>query len=124
MLKLNKAIYGLKSSPRLWNKPLDAFFAEMEFKPSAVDACLYIHHRMVDGIEQTILILVYVDDLLLLATSVALREEVRNRLKQQFQMSQRVDNKPNELLGMRLKIEPEMIEIDQSRYALEVYNTS
>ena len=67
---------------------------------------------MVDGIEQTILILVYVDDLLLLSTSVALREEVRNRLKQRFQMSQKVDNKPNELLGMRLKIEPEMIEID------------
>ena len=76
VLKLNKAIYGLKSSPRLWNKTLDAFFAEMDFKPSAVDACLYIHHRMVDGIEQTILILVYVDDLLLLSTSVALREEV------------------------------------------------
>ena len=40
VLKLNKAIYGLKSSPRLWNKTLDAFFAEMDFKPSAVDACL------------------------------------------------------------------------------------
>ena len=37
VLKLKKAIYGLKSSPRLWNKTLDAFFAEMEFKPSAVD---------------------------------------------------------------------------------------
>ena len=70
-----------------------------------------------------IYILVYVDDLLLISTSVPLREEHRKKLKQRFQMSQKVDNKPNELLGMRLKIEPEMIEIDQSRYALEVYNS-
>ena len=123
VLKLNKAIYGLKSSPRLWNKTLDAFFGEMDFKPSAVDPCLYIHHRMIDGTEHTIMILVYVDDLLLISTSVPLREEHRKKLKQRFQMSQKVDNKPNELLGMRLKIEPEMIEIDQSRYALEVYNS-
>ena len=123
VLKLNKAIYGLKSSPRLWNKTLDAFFAELDFKPSAVDACLYIHHRLVDGVEQTIMILVYVDDLLLISTSVDLREEVRKKLKQRFQMSQKVDNKPTELLGMRLRIEDERIEIDQSRYALEVYNS-
>ena len=123
VLKLNKAIYGLKSSPRLWNKTLDAFFGEMDFKPSAVDPCLYIHHRMIDGVEHTIMILVYVDDLLLISTSVELREEHRKKLKQRFQMSQKVDNKPTELLGMRLKIEDERIEIDQSRYALEVYNS-
>ena len=78
---------------------------------------------MIDGTEHTIMILVYVDDLLLISTSVPLREEHRKKLKQRFQMSRKVVNKPNELLGMRLKIELKMIEIDQSMYSLEVYNS-
>ena len=57
-----------------------------------------------------------------LSTHVSLREEIRQKLKQRFKMSQKVDNIPEELLGMRVTIEPGMVEIDQSRYALEVYN--
>ena len=70
-----------------------------------------------------IFILVYVDDLLLASNCVELREEIRQKLKKRFQMSQKVDNEPTEILGMRVTVEPGIIEIDQSRYALEVYNS-
>ncbi len=40
--KLNKAIYGLKISPQLWNKCINEFLMEkLSFKKSDVDACLY-----------------------------------------------------------------------------------
>ena len=68
-------------------------------------------------------VLVYVDDLLLVSTSVELRQEVRQKLKKRFQMSQKVDNEPEELLGMNIAKADGTIELNQSRYAREIYNT-
>ena len=121
VLKLNKAIYGLKSAPRLWNQTLDAFFGEMGFESSSVDPCLYVLRKMHLGKEHAVFVIVYVDDLLLVSTHVDLREQVRQQLKKRFQMSQKVDSIPQELLGMRVTINPGCVEIDQSRYALEIY---
>jgi len=94
VVRLNKAIYGLKNSPKLWNKTLVEFFASMGFKQTEIDTCLFIKHKRYDDNEHTIYIVVYVDDLILCSTSVELREEVRQKLKERFQMSQKVDNEP------------------------------
>ena len=96
VLRLNKAIYGLKESPRLWNKTLDEFFQGLELKPSEVDPCLYIMKRLkkvnisngedaVSAEYDYLYVLVYVDDLLLVSTSTELRQEVRQKLKKRFQ---------------------------------------
>lgn len=122
VLKLNRAIYGLKSAPRLWNKTLDAFFSELGFEPSPVDPCLYILRKMMDGVEETVYIVVYVDDLCFVSTNADLRNEVRKSLKERFQMSQKIDSIPSDLLGMHVTVGDGFIEIDQSAYALQVYN--
>ena len=91
-------------------KTLDEFFQGLELKPSEVDPCLYIMKRQkkvnISKVEDAVsaeydylYVLVYVDDLLLVSTSVELRQEVRQKLKKRFQMSQKVDNEPEELLG-------------------------
>ena len=159
VLSLNKAIYGLKQSPRLWNRTLTDFFDELGFKSSKVDPCLFILRQGKDDTqgrkrrhqgskadqddsaddnntpffrksqssdstcpeEMLVFIVVYVDDLLVVSTSEDLRNQVRQKLKKRFQMSQKVDNVPTELLGMRITVEPGMIELDQSRFALEIY---
>ena len=68
------------------------------------------------------MVLVYVDDLMLVSTSEELRQEIRKKLKKRFQMSQKVDNVPEELLGIRISRGDGCIELDQSRYAMEVFN--
>ena len=45
--RINKAIYGLKNSPRLWNRTLDEALGEIGFKPSEIDPCLYILEEQV-----------------------------------------------------------------------------
>ena len=42
-LKLNKALYGLGSSGRLWYKKFRNDLRTIGYKPSPVDPCLYVH---------------------------------------------------------------------------------
>ena len=39
--KLNKSIYGLKQSARVWNLTLDKYLLEMGFNKGEADACFY-----------------------------------------------------------------------------------
>ena len=40
--KLNKAIYGLKQSPFLWNCAIHEWLVDYGFVANAVDRCLYV----------------------------------------------------------------------------------
>ena len=41
-VKLKKALYGLRRSPKLWNNELDSTLMEMGFKQGQGDRCLYM----------------------------------------------------------------------------------
>ena len=43
--KLNKSLYGLKESPRCWNKVFAEFMRSIGFNQSAADPCIYIRDR-------------------------------------------------------------------------------
>jgi len=66
---LKRALYGLKQSPLLWYEELSKFLYSMDLKPCISDPCLFLH-------PSGAYILVYVDDLLLMAKSL----ELINRL--------------------------------------------
>ena len=59
--RLKKSIYGLKQSPRCWNTALDDHLKKVKFIQTKGDPCLYVS---TDGAE-TIIIAVYVDDILI-----------------------------------------------------------
>ena len=40
--KLKKSLYGLKYSPRCWNKAFTDFMKSNEFNQSEVDPCIYV----------------------------------------------------------------------------------
>jgi len=63
LLKLIKAIYGLRQASRVWNLRLHEVLTEFGFERCPVDPCLYYHpvHR--------VYLLIYVDDLFLLRPS-------------------------------------------------------
>lgn len=64
--RIKKSIYGLKQSARCWNRALHDVLIRLNFKQCQSDPCLYLRS---DG-DRTVILLVYVDDLL-----VACKEE-------------------------------------------------
>ena len=60
MLRLRKALYGLRQDPRAWNVKLDATLGEFGFTRCATEHALYTRRR---GKEELV-IGVYVDDLI------------------------------------------------------------
>ena len=60
VLRLRKALYGLRQAPRAWNSKLDATMAELGFTRCATEHALYTRRR---GKEELV-VRVYVDDLI------------------------------------------------------------
>jgi hypothetical protein len=79
--RLKKSLYGLKQSPRQWNKMLDGFLKKKGFTKSEVDPCIYLK-----GDKKVIMIALYVDDLIIASDSGALMEETKQDLNGRFKM--------------------------------------
>ena len=63
--KLNKSIYGLKQSPRLWSEKLGSAMKELGFQKAYSDPSLYIYDR--DNVK--VIVPVFVDDITLASKS-------------------------------------------------------
>lgn len=66
---LKKSLYGLKQSPRQWNKRFDGFMKDQGFRQSPYDQCVYVSG---EDVKSMIYLLIYVDDMLLVSKSMEL----------------------------------------------------
>lgn len=66
--KLNKALYGLKISPKLWFDELSKFLISLGYESCSDEPCLVINH------QNGIMIFFYVDDFLLIGPPSKLQE--------------------------------------------------
>lgn len=73
VVRLTKAIYGLRQAGREWNSMIDAEFKKLGLKPLVNDRTIYI---LQSGMERLYLVL-YVDDILLASSSRSLIDEVK-----------------------------------------------
>ena len=64
ILTLSKALYGLKSSGKIWAETLHAILKEMNFTPSRADQCIWLKKNIKLNLYEYIP--VYVDDLCIL----------------------------------------------------------
>jgi hypothetical protein len=64
VLHLKKALYGLKQAGRQWYLDLKATLKEFGLKEIVCDPHTFVGHKVVKGVRCTIIIPVYVDDLL------------------------------------------------------------
>ena len=80
--KLNRSLYGLKQSPRMWNIELSKFLLDMKFTRSSYDSCLFIKIT-VSGMT---FILVYVDDLIVMSSCEKLLVSTKKSLCRRFSM--------------------------------------
>lgn len=94
--KLKKSLYGLKQSPRCWNKKFDSFLKQFKFVNCTSDPCVY---RSKSSAGEIFLAL-YVDDGLILATTQEILNDVINELKSKFSIT---ENKSDSFVGLQIK---------------------
>ncbi len=81
--KLKKSLYGLKQSPRAWYQRIDMFFTHECFSRSQADHSLYVKQTG----EYLLIVIIYVDDLIILASNVNILKWLKSRLEDEFEMS-------------------------------------
>ena len=81
--KLKKSIYGLKQAGRTWNRTLDAALTKIGFQQLNAETCLYVF-RGEKG--EVCFLVVYVDDLLLAASTTEFMRTIKTKLLGAFKM--------------------------------------
>jgi transposase InsO family protein len=81
--KLKKSLYGLKQSPRAWYQRIDTFFTKEGFSRSHADHSLYVKQSS----EFLLIVIIYVDDLIILASGDAVLGWLKAKLEKEFEMS-------------------------------------
>ncbi|KAI3522492.1 hypothetical protein L1887_00319 [Cichorium endivia] len=81
--KLSKALYGLKQAPRAWNACLDRYLKSLGFTRCFQEYSVYTRKK--DG--GTLIVGVYVDDLLVTGNCSKNVDEFKKEMKARFEMS-------------------------------------
>jgi len=79
---LKNSLYDLKQAPRAWYQRFTNFVATLGFSHSLCDHSLFIYHHGND----TSYILLYVDDIILTASSDTIRDSIMSKLNSEFAM--------------------------------------
>jgi len=83
VLKLSKALYGLRQAPRAWNVRLDRSLKKLKFRKCASEQAVYTR-----GVGKSAIILgVYVDDLIVTGEDPAEIKEFKEQMTKEFEMS-------------------------------------
>jgi hypothetical protein len=109
-LKLNKGIPGLKQSGRVWNKKITNFFEEQGLKSLPADHSVFVNA------ERTLIVALYVDNILLFAHTVEEIKPLKQALSSAFEMKDLGEAKV--MLGVNIKRNraTKTITIDQEHY--------
>jgi hypothetical protein len=81
--RLNKSLYGLKQAPRAWHHRFATHLISIGFIEAKSDTSLFIYRRGTD----TTLLLLYVNDIVLTASSVGLLKQIIGALQREFAMT-------------------------------------
>ena len=107
---LDKTLYGLKQSGREWNIELDNKIQLCGFIRLQSDPCVYVRRDK----RELAIITVWVDDLLLFATSNNYMDKMKSDLKSQWEITDM--GEPSKIVGIEITRESEKISISQKVY--------
>ena len=82
-MQVEESLYGLKQSPRAWYECIHAFFIKEDLVRSHVDHSLYV----VQSSTYIVIVIIYVDDLIILASDMTKLMEFKAKLEKEFDMS-------------------------------------
>jgi hypothetical protein len=111
VLKLLKALYGIKQGPRCWSKRLHTVMTDIGFRRLECDHSVFVYER--DGVK--VIVPVHVDDLVLASKSKEGIAKVKSELMERFKLR---DQGPTSfILGVRLERDREQRTIALSQPA-------
>nr|GEX90566.1 ribonuclease H-like domain-containing protein [Tanacetum cinerariifolium] len=112
--QLDRSLYGFKQAPRAWFQRFAAYAARVGFHHSRCDFLLFIYRLGTD----TAYLLLYVDDIVLTASSTTFLQRVITSLHAEFSMT---DLGPlNHFLGVFVTCNTSGMFLSQQKYATEV----
>ena len=112
--KLKKALYGLKQATRAWNVKLNAILREFKFQRCSKEPSLYRKEEK----GGTLVVVVYVDDLLVTGSSLHLIHQFKKEMASKFEMSDL--GKLTYYLGIEVCQSQEGFTLKQERYARKI----
>ncbi|KAL7690003.1 putative reverse transcriptase, RNA-dependent DNA polymerase [Plasmopara halstedii] len=77
------SLYGLKQSPRMWNKTIDDFMQLIEFTKCESDHCVCIKSTG----QEIIFVALYVDDLIIASSNVRMLQNTKQGLRNRFEIT-------------------------------------
>jgi hypothetical protein len=114
VLKLKKALYGLRQAPRAWNSKLNSTLTELGFEKCPSESALY-RKKIKDSV---LVVGVYVDDLVITGGNSQAIENFKNQMKARFSMTDL--GLLSYYLGIEVKQGEEGITLCQSGYAKRI----
>ena len=111
---LQKSLYGLKQAPRAWYQLFTTYILQLGFVPSVSDTSLFVYK---DGSQMAYLLL-YLDDIVLTASSDVLLHSIIGRLNSEFAMTNL--GALHHFLGISVTRSPDGLFFSQRQYALDL----
>ena len=115
--KLKKALYGLKQAPRAWNRRINSFLSQIGFKKCTSEHGLYVR-CLQDNKLETLIVCLYVDDLLITGSSEEEITAFKNQMMNEFEMSDL--GLLSYFLGMEFRMTQYGTVMHQSKYAQDL----
>jgi hypothetical protein len=112
--RLNRSLYGLKQALRAWYSRFASYLASIGFVKAKSDTSLFIYRRG----DDTVFLLVYVDDIVLTAFTADLLQRTIVALQREFAMK---DLGPkHHFLGITAERRPQGLFLHQRQYAINI----
>jgi Reverse transcriptase (RNA-dependent DNA polymerase) len=108
--RLSKALYGLKQSTRAWFHTLSSFLISLGFHASKYDSSLFVLHRF----GNTIILLVYVDDIIITDSHTQSVQEIISQLQTRFAIKNL--GALHYFLGIKVTATPRGLHLSQHKY--------
>ena len=114
--KLNRTLYGLKQSPRMWNQKIDQYLINQQFIRLHADHSIYIRRSQ----SELVIIAIYVDDLFILADTIKTMSKIKSALSKEFEMTD--CGELHQFLGIQITCDRanQRISLDQSQLANQI----
>ena len=112
--KLNKSLYGLKQSAKLWNDVLNTFMMSLKFNRSRSDLCLYTKSESA-GLT---FVIVWVDDIIVIGSNLNLVNQFKNSIKAKFKVKDHLQLKY--FLGIEFQFTEGSVRMSQNEYCKSI----
>jgi hypothetical protein len=112
--RLNRSLYGLKQAPRAWYSRFASFLLSLGFVEAKSDASLFVYRRG----DDMVYLLLYVDDIVLTASTDVLLRRIITSLQQEFCMKDL--GKLHHFLGMQVQHTTADLFLSQRQYMIDI----